>query len=154
MDAMAACFTKDAELTMTIGGGDVIGPFSGIDNVMKLFSDSLEGQDDQRRHLTTNTYVMEEDDSSAHVKSVLTLLAIVLALGCALVAAAVAVLQRLGVQSAPASSALRLLIADEAHEPDIRAIARKVLEKAAEEPVGLGCRERAMYLPMRPMRLG
>lgn len=76
MDAMAACFTKDAELTMTIGGGDVIGPFSGIDNVMKLFSDSLEGQDDQRRHLTTNTYVMEEDDSSAHVKSVLTLLAI------------------------------------------------------------------------------
>lgn len=37
-------------------------------------------------------------------------------------------------EASTASSALRLLIADEAHEPDIRAIARKVLEKAAEEP--------------------
>ncbi|MDA8269585.1 MAG: nuclear transport factor 2 family protein [Actinomycetota bacterium] len=76
MTAMAECFTKDAELTMTIGGGDLIGPFSGIDNVMKLFTDSLEGQNDQRRHLTVNTYVADEDDTSATVRSVLTLLAI------------------------------------------------------------------------------
>ena len=76
MDAMRECFTKDAELTMTIAGGDLIGPFSGIDAVMKLFSDSLEGQNDQRRHLTVNTYVAEEGADSATVRSVLTLLAI------------------------------------------------------------------------------
>jgi 3-phenylpropionate/cinnamic acid dioxygenase small subunit len=76
LTAMAECFTKDAELTMRIADGDLIGPFSGIDAVMKLFTDSLEGQNDQRRHLTTNTYVVEEDDTSATVRSVLTLLAI------------------------------------------------------------------------------
>lgn len=76
MDAMAQCFTDDAELTMRIAGGDLIGPFTGKDAVMKLFSDSLEGQSDQRRHLTVNTFIAEEDDTTALCKSVLTLLAI------------------------------------------------------------------------------
>ena len=76
MDAMAECFTKDAVLTMTIAGGDLIGPFEGIDAVMKLFKDSLEGQNDQRRHITTNTFVAEDGGSTATVRSVLMLLAI------------------------------------------------------------------------------
>ncbi len=76
MDAMAECFTKEAVLTMTIAGGDLIGPFEGIDAVMKLFKDSLASQNDQRRHITTNTFVTVDDGSSAQVRSVLMLLAI------------------------------------------------------------------------------
>lgn len=76
MAAMAECFTDNAELTMRIAGGDLIGPFSGKDAVMKLFTDSLQGQSDQRRHLTVNTFVAEESETTALCKSVLTLLAV------------------------------------------------------------------------------
>jgi len=76
LEAMADCFTDGAELTMRIGDGDLIGPFSGKENVMKLFSDSLADQSDQRRHITTNTYFVDEDDVSATCRSVLTLVAV------------------------------------------------------------------------------
>jgi uncharacterized protein (TIGR02246 family) len=73
MAEMADTFTDDAVLTMRIADGDLIGPFEGKEAVMKLMTDSLAGQDDQRRHVTTNMVVRKETDDSAVVSSYLTL---------------------------------------------------------------------------------
>ena len=74
MAEMADTFTDDAVLTMRIADGDLIGPFEGKEAVMKLMTDSLAGQDDQRRHVTTNVVVRKETDDSALVSSYLTLI--------------------------------------------------------------------------------
>jgi uncharacterized protein (TIGR02246 family) len=74
MAEMADTFTDDAVLTMRIADGDLIGPFEGKEAVMKLMTDSLAGQDDQRRHVTTNMVVRKETDDSAVVSSYLTLI--------------------------------------------------------------------------------
>lgn len=76
MDTMADCFTEDAVLSMTIAGGDLIGPFDGREAVMGLMRDSLASQTDQRRHLTTNIIIREEDDASATTESYLTLVSV------------------------------------------------------------------------------
>jgi uncharacterized protein (TIGR02246 family) len=73
MAEMADTFADDAVLTMRIADGDLIGPFEGKEAVMKLMTDSLAGQDDQRRHVTTNMVVRKETDDSAVVSSYLTL---------------------------------------------------------------------------------
>lgn len=74
MAEMADTFTDDAVLTMRIADGDLIGPFEGKEAVMKLMTDSVAGQDDQRRHVTTNMVVRKETDDSAVVSSYLTLI--------------------------------------------------------------------------------
>ena len=76
MTEMADTFADKAVLTMRIAGGDLIGPFEGKDAVMKLMTDSLASQSDQRRHVTTNFVVRSEDDSNAVVNSYLTLISI------------------------------------------------------------------------------
>ena len=73
MAEMADTFTDDAVLTMRIADGDLIGPFEGKEAVMKLMTDSLASQNDQRRHVTTNMVVRKETDDSAVVSSYLTL---------------------------------------------------------------------------------
>jgi hypothetical protein len=75
-DVMADAFTENCQLTMRIGAGDLVGPFAGREACMKLFRDSLEGQNDQRRHLTVNHAFFEESEDRAKVKSVLALIAI------------------------------------------------------------------------------
>ncbi|MFB4308184.1 nuclear transport factor 2 family protein [Actinomadura sp. GTD37] len=75
-DTMAECFTEDAVLTMTIAGGDLIGPFDGREAIMGLMRDSLAAQTDQRRHLTTNIIIRAEDAASATTESYLTLIAV------------------------------------------------------------------------------
>jgi hypothetical protein len=75
-DLMASALTAECELTMRIADGELIGPFSGREACLKLFSDSLAGQSDQRRHLTVNHAFFDEDENRAEVKSVLALLAI------------------------------------------------------------------------------
>jgi len=75
-DTMADCFTEDAVMTMRIGDGDLIGPFEGREAIMGLMKNSLSSQNDQRRHITTNIIVREEDDRTAVTESYLTLLAI------------------------------------------------------------------------------
>lgn len=74
MAEMADTFTDDAVLTMRIADGDLIGPFEGKEAVMKLMTDSLASQSDQRRHVTTNMVVRKETDDSAVVSSYLTLI--------------------------------------------------------------------------------
>ncbi|SEO53776.1 nuclear transport factor 2 family protein [Trujillonella endophytica] len=76
MAEMADTFADSAVLTMRIGGGDLIGPFEGKEAVMKLMTDSLASQSDQRRHVTTNLAVRKETADSASVESYLTLISI------------------------------------------------------------------------------
>ena len=76
MAEMADTFADKAVLTMRIGGGDLIGPFEGKDAVMKLMTDSLASQTDQRRHVTTNFVLRSEDGSNAVVNSYLTLISV------------------------------------------------------------------------------
>jgi uncharacterized protein (TIGR02246 family) len=76
MTEMADTFADGAVLTMRIGGGDLIGPFEGKEAVMKLMTDSLASQTDQRRHVTTNMAVRKETDDAATVDSYLTLISV------------------------------------------------------------------------------
>lgn len=76
MAEMADTFADDAVMTMRIAGGDLIGPFDGKDAIMKLMKDSLAGQDDQRRHVTTNMVLRKETEDTATVNSYLTLIAV------------------------------------------------------------------------------
>ena len=76
MTEMADTFADSAALTMRIAGGDLIGPFEGKEAVMKLMTDSLASQTDQRRHVTTNLAVRKETDDAASVESYLTLISV------------------------------------------------------------------------------
>ncbi|MGY1712094.1 nuclear transport factor 2 family protein [Geodermatophilus sp. SYSU D00758] len=76
MTEMADTFAEGAVLSMRIAGGDLIGPFEGKEAVMKLMTDSLAGQTDQRRHVTTNVVLRKETDDSAVVSSYLTLISV------------------------------------------------------------------------------
>ena len=76
MAEMADTFTEDAVLSMRIAGGDLIGPFEGKTAVMKLMTDSLAGQTDQRRHVTTNVAIRKETEDAATVTSYLTLISV------------------------------------------------------------------------------
>ena len=76
MAEMADTFADAAVLTMRIAGGDLIGPFEGKEAVMKLMTDNLASQTDQRRHVTTNMAVRKETDDAATVDSYLTLISV------------------------------------------------------------------------------
>ncbi len=76
MTEMADTFAEGATLTMRIAGGDLIGPFEGKEAVMKLMTDSLASQTDQRRHVTTNVAIRKETEDAATVTSYLTLISV------------------------------------------------------------------------------
>lgn len=76
MAEMADTFSEDAVLSMRIAGGDLIGPFEGKTAVMKLMTDSLASQTDQRRHVTTNVAIRKETEDAATVTSYLTLISV------------------------------------------------------------------------------
>jgi 3-phenylpropionate/cinnamic acid dioxygenase small subunit len=73
LDMLAASFAEDAQFSMRIAGGDLIGPFENRDGIMKLMTDSMEEQTDQRRHNVSNLFFETEGDSSAVVISNLTM---------------------------------------------------------------------------------
>jgi hypothetical protein len=76
MAEMADTFAEGAVLSMRIAGGDLIGPFEGKTAVMKLMTDSLASQTDQRRHVTTNMAIRKETEDAASVSSYLTLISV------------------------------------------------------------------------------
>lgn len=76
MDEMKSVFTEDATFSMRIQGGDLIGPFEGRDAIMKLMTDSLASQTDQRRHVTTNLVIREQSDSRVVAQVYLTLISV------------------------------------------------------------------------------
>jgi len=74
LDALAACFSSEAVMSMQIAGGDLVGPFEGRDNVMALYHNAKSTQTDVRRHDITNIFFDEEGDV-LKVTSYLTLFA-------------------------------------------------------------------------------
>jgi len=74
LDMLASCFSADAEMTMCIAGGDVVGPFNGRDQLRKMFENAMSGQQDVRRHVISNIFFSELEGASV-VYSNLTLLA-------------------------------------------------------------------------------
>jgi 3-phenylpropionate/cinnamic acid dioxygenase small subunit len=76
VDLLEDSFTADAVMSLQIIGQDVLGPFEGRDAIVKMMTDSMEAQDDQRRHVISNWYFASESDDSAEVVSYLTLITI------------------------------------------------------------------------------
>jgi hypothetical protein len=75
-DFLRDMFVDDgAQFHLTIAGGDLIA-FDGKENIGKLFSDSLETQTDQRRHVITNIYFTDETDDSITAISYLVLITV------------------------------------------------------------------------------
>jgi hypothetical protein len=76
LDVMGECFTSDATMSFRIGGGDLIGPYAGRDAIIQRIRDSLNAQNDQRRHVISNMFFLSEERGRATVSSNLTLLVI------------------------------------------------------------------------------
>jgi 3-phenylpropionate/cinnamic acid dioxygenase small subunit len=74
VDMLQAGFASDAVLTMRIAEGDIIGPFKGHEDIMKLMTDTMAVQTDVRRHVVSNIF-FEHDGEQPVVISNLTLLA-------------------------------------------------------------------------------
>lgn len=75
LEMLEACFADDAVMSLRIEGGNLIGPFNGQEEIMKLMKDSMDTQTDQRRHIISNIFFQEEDEEVAKVVSYLTLFA-------------------------------------------------------------------------------
>jgi 3-phenylpropionate/cinnamic acid dioxygenase small subunit len=76
VEMLADCFAEEATLTLRIAGGDLVGPFEGRAGIMKLMTDSMAEQSDQRRHVVSNVFVTAQARDGAEVTSNLTLLSV------------------------------------------------------------------------------
>ena len=75
VDMLSACFSEEANFTMRIAGGDMIGPFEGRESIMKLMTDSMDQQTDKRRHVVSNIFFESSEGTNVSVVSNLTLFA-------------------------------------------------------------------------------
>ena len=73
LETLESVFTEDATFSMVIAGGDKLS-FGPRDAIMKLMSDSLSSQTDQRRHVNTNLIVEGTEDGVTRTKHYLTLM--------------------------------------------------------------------------------
>ena len=77
IELLSKCFAEKAEMSLRIAGGDLIGPFEGRDAIMKLMTDSIAVQTDQRRHLVSNIFFTDESNGdTVSVTSYLSLITI------------------------------------------------------------------------------
>lgn len=76
VDLLEDSFTEDAVMRLQIVGQDLLGPFEGRDAIVKMMTDSMAAQDDQRRHVISNWYFSNETADTAEVVSYLTLITI------------------------------------------------------------------------------
>ena len=74
LPTLSAGLAAQACLTMRIAGGDLIGPFTGRDAIMTLFTDSMAAQTDVRRHVVSNIFFDESGDHPVAISN-LTLVA-------------------------------------------------------------------------------
>lgn len=74
-DMLAACFADEAEFSMRIAGGDLVGPFVGREGILGLMTGSMEEQTDVRRHVVSNLFFEDEASDTPLVVSNLTLMA-------------------------------------------------------------------------------
>ncbi len=75
-DALAGCFTPDASLTLRVTGGDLVGPFRGHADILRLMRDSAAAQDDLRRHVCTTRVVEPSGPGEATARGYLTLISV------------------------------------------------------------------------------
>lgn len=73
---LSTVFTEEAEFTISISGGDVIGPIVGREAIVDFCSSTVNAQTDQRRHVITNVRVGPETESEAAVTAILTLIVV------------------------------------------------------------------------------
>lgn len=71
---LADGFAVEAQFSMRIAGGDLIGPFSGRDGIMELMTSSMAAQSDVRRHIISNIFFEESGDQIVAISN-LTLVA-------------------------------------------------------------------------------
>lgn len=74
-DKLATCFTDDAQYTMQIAQNAPGEPVTGGKAIASLVKKFKSTQTDQRRHLITNIIVDKANDTSAIVKSYVTVFA-------------------------------------------------------------------------------
>ena len=75
-DLLRQVFHDDASFTITIPGADPVGPIEPGAAIVDFISGTVEGQDDQRRHVITNLRYESESDAEVHVSATLTLIVI------------------------------------------------------------------------------
>ena len=74
LETLEDCFWPYAQMSLQIAGGDIVGPFSGTDNIMQLYGDAMSKQTDVRKHVVTNT-IIDGHNTEASAVSILTLFA-------------------------------------------------------------------------------
>ena len=76
IDMLANCYAEEAVMTMRIADGELIGPFEGHKEIMKMMTGAMESQTDKRMHNISNVFFEKEGDEAATVLSSLTLTAV------------------------------------------------------------------------------
>lgn len=76
VELLANCFAEEAEMSIRIAEGELIGPFKGKNEIMKLMTSSMESQTDKRLHGISNIFIEHESNDAATVLSSLTLSAV------------------------------------------------------------------------------
>lgn len=75
LDMLESSFAADAEMTMRIAGGVLVGPFVGHGGILKLMKEAMDAQTDKRRHVISNVFFESSQPEKATVVSNLTLMA-------------------------------------------------------------------------------
>ena len=73
IDMLTDTFSEGANLVIDIAGVDGEMVFQGRDAILRLMTDSMEEQKDQRRHVVTNMFFEREDDTRVSVVSNVTI---------------------------------------------------------------------------------
>lgn len=73
LETMADCFTEAATFSMKLPDAEPV-VFDGKETIMKLMTDSMQTQTDQRRHVNTNLIVDAADPEVTRTTHYLTLL--------------------------------------------------------------------------------
>ena len=71
---LEACFAEQANFSMRIAGGDLIGPFESKSGIMDLMTGSMAEQTDVRRHVISNIFFEVANDKTVVISN-LTLMA-------------------------------------------------------------------------------
>lgn len=72
---LESAFAQDARFTLSIAGLGQVGDYRSLETIMGVYRTARESQTDQRRHVVSNVFLLEESATSASVVSYLTLLA-------------------------------------------------------------------------------
>ena len=75
-DLLAQVFHEDASFTINIAGADPVGPIEPGAAIVEFIRGTVQGQDDQRRHVITNMRYESESDAAAQVTATLTLIVV------------------------------------------------------------------------------